>query len=267
MPEIEIDTNILIFMASIGLVANACKTTFLHVDPRRKSDQEQRVLQVGNANISESRAEKLLGMVLSNDLDWKQHVYGKEGLINKLTKRLFTISRLSNSISKNHLKHVAEGLWSSKLRYGLAIYGNVRMTNEETKTKIDNVLQLAQNNLLRLLTGTRKSDKRSIKSMLEELDVLSVNQTTVAARLTETWKALNDEASPLKDLFEKKKLKEDVPATRSVIREDLCTSGASKSFANQASRLWNVASQDVRSAKSLATVKRYARTFAKSLPV
>ena len=46
---------------------------------------------------------KLLGMMISDKLDWKEHFYGKNGLISSLNKRLFAIRRVANHIPQDKL--------------------------------------------------------------------------------------------------------------------------------------------------------------------
>ena len=41
------------------------------------------------------------------------------------------IKRLSNHISKDRLERVADSLYMSKIRYGVQLYGNVRMNEED----------------------------------------------------------------------------------------------------------------------------------------
>jgi hypothetical protein len=70
-------------MASNRLVANAAKNTFLLSNPRRDGLATSSV-QVGGVSVEESSSEKLHGFTLSNDLSWREHVYGKGGLLTQL---------------------------------------------------------------------------------------------------------------------------------------------------------------------------------------
>jgi hypothetical protein len=257
--------NVLSYMASNRLVANAAKTTYLLSNPRRDGPATSSV-QVGGVSVEESPSEKLLGFTLSNDLSWSEHVHGKGGLLTQLNQRLFLISRLSSFVYKERLKVVADGLWMSKLRYGLPIFGSLRMSENEPKCKMGTDLQIAQNKLLRLLTGSRLTDKKTISSMLEQLGLGSVNQTIAEARLLETWKATHLSGAPLSDILVKKQ-PGTFSTTRSTSHCDLHIQGTSKSFGNLASRLWNRAGPDIRNAASVGIAKKKIRTFAKSLPV
>ena len=66
---------------------------------------------------------------------------------------------------KSILKLV-DGLFMSKIRYGLQLYGKVRLTSEDAMRGDIQALQKVQNNLLRMLNGTQVKDGVSIESML-----------------------------------------------------------------------------------------------------
>ena len=54
-------------------------------------------------------------------------------------------------------------------------------------------IKVAQNDCLRLLSGTKRTDHTSIKSMLEDLGWLSINQLAAETRLIEAWKSVHME--------------------------------------------------------------------------
>jgi ribonuclease P/MRP protein subunit RPP40 len=258
--------NVLSYMASNRLVANAQKTTFLLSNPKREGRTASSSVRVGNESVQESSSEKLLGFTLSSDLSWKEHVHGKKGLLAQLNQRLYLISRLSSFVHREQLKVVADGLWTSKLRYGLAIFGSLRMSENDSKCKMGTELQIAQNKLLRLLTGSRLSDKKSVSSMLGQLGLSSVNQMIAEARLLETWKATHLPGAPLADILSKK-LPGSSTTTRSISNSHLTIQGASLSFGNLASKLWNKAGPEIRNAITICTARGAIRKFARSMPI
>ena len=168
-------------------------------------------------------------------------------------------------VHKERLKVVADGLWMSKLRYGLALFGSLRLSESDPRCKMGTDLQIAQNKLLRLLTGTVLTDKKSISSMLYQLGIGSVNQMIAEARLLETWKATHLQGAPLSNILVKKPIGPS-STTRSISGGDLCTQGAPNSFSNLASGLWNRAGPEIRKATTLNSAKKEIRKFAKSLP-
>ena len=83
---------------------------------------------VVDGTISESSSEKLLGIILNNELTWRPHLYGdqeNEGLIPQLSKRIGVMRLLSKHMSKEKLKYFASGIFYSKLSYCLPVFGNV----------------------------------------------------------------------------------------------------------------------------------------------
>ena len=53
---------------------------------------------------------------------------GKGGLTSSLSQRLYVIKKLKNHLPLNQIRKVADSIWTSKLRYGLQIWADVRMT-------------------------------------------------------------------------------------------------------------------------------------------
>ena len=92
---------------------------------------------------------------------------------------------------------------------------------------------MSQNKLLRVLTGSKLSDRKPIKDMLKGLDMLSVNQLTCQVRLMEVWKGINVVGYPLADMFVCKSVRPGVPNTRATTRSDLCEFGGSETFQNR----------------------------------
>ena len=65
--------------------------------------------------------------------------------------RLFTIKRMSRVVSKDRVKKNFDRLYTSKLRYGLQLLGNVRLKNEDPKDGILKSLQITQNKAAKFL--------------------------------------------------------------------------------------------------------------------
>jgi hypothetical protein len=122
---------------------------------------------------------------------------------------------------------------------------------------------------LRVLDGARIVDRKSTNILLEEQNMLSVNQMAAQIKLTEMWKASNDPEYPIK-MKTRDNLEEGMES-RSGTRGDMTESGGSarakKSFTIDAAKVWNKASQKIRTAKSLAMAKKAIRAHCKSLPI
>ena len=161
------------------------------------------------------------------------------------------LSRLANLVPKERFKSLVHGLFFSKLRYGLALMGNVRGTkpmflsfqetnirhNSFTKANL-NALQVLENKILRLITGGNYDTP--IKDMLEESDLLSVNQLIAFTIITTVFKIKTSQ----KPLYLAKRLgfcqQETVKRTQrnhQDIKFNLST--AREGFMYKASKLWS----------------------------
>ena len=104
------------------LSANDGKTNILVVQSG-KSIEEKMSFQIGKAQIKEKEHEKLLGIWVSNNLKWSQQLSKLESQLNQ---RLFTLRRIEQVVPRSLLKNVADGIFMSKLRYGLAVFWPIR---------------------------------------------------------------------------------------------------------------------------------------------
>ena len=253
-------------MASNGLVANPTKTTLLIMNNKEEEEVE---VKVGNVQITQEKASKLLEVSIDDDLGWKNQVYGKGGLIASLNQRTHLIRRLRNHIGAEKLRKVVDSLWTSKLWYGLQLWASVRMKEMQPKTKQGADVQKIQNRLLKVLENKRVTDKIPVKTMLENQKMMSVNQTAAQIKLLEMWKAKNTEDYPLKIEFQ------------TTAREGTTTQGdssgkaievgktnaAKKSFIGDATRTWNRAPDEIKLAKTISSAKQRIKVYCKTLPI
>ena len=190
--------NLLNYMAVNRLSANDDKTKILVM--KHGNVEDELIFSIGNFEVKESIDEKLLGMWVSNNLQWSKHL---EELEDDLSFRLYTIRKLEQSFPKSLLKRIADAIFNSVLRYGLAIFCPIRTNEGDPIPKCINGIRVLFNNLLRLLCNSKRSQHTSIKSMLEKVGWLSINQLACEVRLIETWKALYQEEYCLKEIFER----------------------------------------------------------------
>ena len=87
-------------------------------------------------------------------------------MIVALNRRLFTIRRMKNHISHSSLMKLVDGIFTSKIRYGIQLLDKVRMLNSDPScTDLDNI-QKVQNKLLRCITKTSLLERVSTESLL-----------------------------------------------------------------------------------------------------
>ena len=147
-------------MASNGLVANASKTALMFMNLKQTKNEQGEIkpisIMIGETEVTQETSTKLLGITLDQDQKWISQI---SNLNSSLNSRLYLIKRLSNSISKDRLKKIADSLYMSKIRYGVQMFGNVRTKEEEAKQKTLGSIQVSQNKLARFLNGNKLMDK------------------------------------------------------------------------------------------------------------
>ena len=163
-------------------------------------------INVDNKEITETSSEKLLGLVINNELTWKNHLYGdkdNQGLIPKLSKRVGMLQRLSKFMPKQRLKNFASGLFYSVMSYCLPVFGNVfgLATYKEKNSRYSSFtvnnnhqLQVLQNKVNRLLIGAeyntptadliRDTDSLSVQQMIAYQTAVAVHKITRANKPT-----------------------------------------------------------------------------------
>ena len=219
---------------------------------------------IRQASVRESNDEKLLGIWVSNDLQWSKHL---EKLQNKLLVSLYTLRQMEQVVPRSLLKNVAEGIFMSSLRYGLSIFCPVKIKPTDPTPTCINGIKIVFNDMLRLLCGSRRMNKLSVKKMLDSLGWLSINQLSAEIRLTEVWKSINTEYC-LSDMFQLAKSNtRAVKKSRVITPKVILSRLRQNSFLYPSCKLWNCAPVQVTQAKSLAEAKREIRAFVKTLPL
>ena len=253
-------------MASNGLVANPAKTALLFLNNKLK--EEPITINIGPAVITQESKAKLLGMTFDDTQCWTSHFYGKGGVFSALNQRLFILRRMKNFLLPVGLRKVAESLFNSKIRYGLQLCSQIRWKSSDPTPKLLKDLQVSQNKMLRLLNNSRISDKISTSSLLVKFNMLSVNQINAQMKLSEMWKAVNDDDHPFN--LEKKDSGPDVRSMRSISNEMLPVKSFSElsknTFINDGIKAWNLAPISIKNCTSYAAAKTEIKKFVKNLP-
>ena len=101
----------------------------------RKLEANNKVIQVEVCEkvVKETRDEKLLGIIISNNLTWKTHLYGNKltgdekivGLVTKLSQRVGILAKLVKIKTPSQFSKVCDGIFTSKLTNCLEVFGNV----------------------------------------------------------------------------------------------------------------------------------------------
>ena len=268
MKKLSIDAgNVLDFMASNGLVANASKTVFMVLNTGSNNKEKNSII-VGECEVPQSSETKLLGMQVQDSMKWDKNT---TEMVSALNSRLFQIRRIKNHIPKSQLRKVIHSLWFSKVRYGMSIWSSPRTEESETINSNMKKIQLAQNRLLRMLEGVRIKDRISISSMLEKHNFPSINQLSAEVKLTETWKAMNIEKYPTK-MVPGKQIENNLtralrPTSTRELKDNAKSRLGEQSFCINAGKIWNNAPSNIKEAKTLSLAKKLIKIYCKNLPI
>ena len=111
----------------------------------RKNHSNQLSITVKQKTVEESKSERILGVIFSNDLTWRHHLYGEpektkeertEGLMNSLSKRLGIFKKVARYANGTAVRSLAQGLYYSKLYYSLPIFAEVWL-DEKTRRQME----------------------------------------------------------------------------------------------------------------------------------
>ena len=188
------------YFSANNLVNNKEKAALLYNNRRRA---ETITMEIAGEEITAKNSEKLLGIHVSSNMDWKTHI-GK--LQIKLHQRLGLLRRLKNKVLHSKLRVIAEAIFTSVARYGIAVYYKPRLHSDPTdedQTK----LQVVHNKMLRLLAGKRPVDRVKVEDLAKKFGMMSMNQMASYHVILETYNIMNfgssekirDKLSPAND--------------------------------------------------------------------
>ena len=184
----EVDNSVN-WLADNKLCTAPDKTKFMIIGTSKLKKIRQDIdfrINIDNQHIAESQSEKVLGVVLNNEMLFRNHLYGNEdndGLTTDQKRRVGIMHRLSKTMSNDKLKLLSHGIFYSKLNYCLPVFGTVfglaKYKDKGTRyinftTRYNNNLQTLQNKLNRILTNSKM--RTPTRELLENKGPFSVQQ-------------------------------------------------------------------------------------------
>ena len=266
------------------MVCSSDKTKLLiigtHSNRHHKLEIQNLTLKVNvcGEEKTESNSEKLLGVIVNKYATFKNHFYGDEenqGLVKQLSSRVGVLKRLKKYLPPHRLKMVMEGMFSSKMRYGMTVWGRVwqipgsldedqATRNSASMTKEDaRRLQVLQNKCLRLLTNS--DYKTPTKELLEKTNTLSVHQEIAHLSLSQVYNIHKTKlpAYHYRRLFESRENETRIRPGH-VNRIEFDRSLARANFFYQSSRLWTALPDQVKSSENKHSFKKKCKTWIKN---
>ena len=281
--EADLVTN---WFSKNDMVCSSDKTKLLiigtHANRQSKLINQNLTLSVnvcGEAK-KETESEKLLGVIVNNTATFKHHLYGDDdntGLLKQLSQRVGMLKRLKKFMSPARLKMVMDGIFGSKLAYGMTVWGRVwQIPGEDedmrspTLTKEDiRKLQVLQNKCLRLITNC--DYKTPTKVLLQKTNRLSVHQQIAQLSLSQVHSIYytRSPAYHYQRLFSRPHNNDEQQGTRSVDdysanRIDFKLSLARSNFFYQSSRLWAAIPDSIKMIRKKNIFKKKCKSWVMS---
>jgi hypothetical protein len=126
-------------------------------------------------------------------------------------------------------------------------------------------LQVRQNDIARVLTGSRRSDKVPVAVLLKNAGMTSVNLMVAETILMETWRLLNGDSA---DKTKMTSYNSVCPmTTRARMGGKLELGEPLNSFMYHGARLWNSAPQEVKVAKTKFAAKKAVKKSVEKFPL
>ena len=101
-----------------------------------------------------------MGLHINADLNWNSHI---DEISSVLKKRIGILKRIKQKIPADKLYIIADAIFNSVIRYGIAVYLLPTYEKEDLKarklSKEMESLQVIQNNMLRTIYGLRITDR------------------------------------------------------------------------------------------------------------
>ena len=177
---------VMAFFKSINLVNNADKAALIY-NSGRKGAVDVTMNNIGGEALTSKRRDKLLGLEVSAELNWEEHV---DKLCKTLKQRMGLLRRIRHKIKKEKLPIIAEAIFTSKIRYGLAVYSRPRMSETDPMDPELQKLQVLQNNMMRVVHGLKRADHINMAKLREEEGLMSVNQLAYYHHLVEMYNVI-----------------------------------------------------------------------------
>jgi hypothetical protein len=202
---------------------------------------------------------------INSDFEWSTHV---EKISIELKKRIGLLRRIKNRLPKNKMIMIAEAIFNSKVRFGIAVYLKPIFEEEDLKmkrlSKNTTVLQTLQNRMIRVILGLKIQNHINMQHVRENIRMMSINQMAVYHTIIECYNIVRNSASEqikLKwtDISEKK------PTLRSTTNSDLKVPGKPKSkctgFTYSGAKLYNMLPKNIRETQNSSTFKTLTKKW------
>ena len=228
------------------------------------TNQKQRVLNIRtqintpNEVIKPMRTEKLLGIIIQNDLKWNEYLlHDEKSLIKQLTSRLNALKIITKIASFKVRLMIANGIFCSKLIFEIFLWGG-------TEEYLLEALQVIQNKAARSVC---KGDKyTAVADLLRQCGWLSVKQLVFFHSVVLVYKTIL--TTYPKYIYDK--LSTQFPYNTRLANTEAVRMGSrfqsrleltEKSFMNRATLSYNLIPPEIRKVPKLQNFKKKLRKW------
>ena len=241
--------------AKLKLSLNPAKTQLLWAGGSSALDTPS-VSVAGNV-IKPQETIEILGLRLDQKLSPAPYI---ADLRISLAQRLGMLRRIHVSMPRHTLARFAEGLFYGKLRVYAGVVFEVRLDEDDKRTKGAVPIQILINEVARLVAGKRRTDHIRIRDLLDMAGLPSLNEVVVQAAGMLAWH-MSTEGHTLHNVYAKSCIR---GPTRSATHQLVKTEIVPESIGiRNAQKVWN-ACPELRTAKSVQCAKRVLKSFIRS---
>ena len=166
-------------------------TTRLRSSKLNEPEEKIKVNVCGN-EVESTESEKLLGLIVNNQLTWRHYLTGEKwrtpksenlpGLFTQLSQRIGMLRKLVNIVPRDRFSMFSQGMFSSKILYCLQVFGNTwgfgydDVSRKSAAFTLEDIrkLQVLQNQVCRMKTGLGYNV--STEDLLKASGELSIHQ-------------------------------------------------------------------------------------------
>ena len=121
-------SSITVWFAANKLSLNINKTNYIIFHNYQRIIPEHENIKIGHTTISKQSSSKFLGVIIDENINWKQHI---RQVTNQIVKITAIIARLKHSINSDILKIIYNALILPQISYATIAWGTA--TNREMK--------------------------------------------------------------------------------------------------------------------------------------
>ena len=196
--------------------------------------------------IKRTQSIKYIGVIIDVSLNWKDHV---QYVMQNCVKYFGTFNSIKHYISKKLARQLYFAFVSSRIKYGIEVYGSC-------SNNLLSKLQTLQNKLLKLLL--RLPFRHSTNKLHQDLGILKVNDMYNYALLNFTYQCIAKACPPvLTNYFSVRDIEPSLRQHEYLNIHRYRTTFGASCVRNRAARLWNDLSHDVVSISDFNLFKKH----------